>query len=86
MNQTAIDTLTGEAVNLTANKMTSSIEGVIIGLSISIILTGIGIAMGKGARREAKKAIGYIMGVIGGIGDLFFVIKLIPLLIQLTKL
>ena len=75
--------ITNTAIQITAEQMTSSIEWAIAGLFISIIFTLIGIGLGKGARNEAKKAIGTIIGVVGAIGDGIFLIKLSFLLFQL---
>lgn len=71
---------------LTAQQINDLLFERVVGLVISLFLTGIGIGLGTKARNEVKKIIGIILVSIGLIGDVVFLLGLLDLIPLLTQI
>lgn len=70
---------TNVAVQLTAEQIQGAVQDKVIGLLVSLGLTGIGVACGAGVKNAAGKIIGMILGILGLLGTIGFTLALLDL-------
>jgi len=75
-------TITAAATQLTTEQISGMIQSRMWGLIISGILSTIGFTLGAKTKQEVAKIIFMIVGVLGAVGTIVFLLKVL----ELTKL